>query len=550
MFSHPRKLLTLCIATALLSARADALGVGAIELDSYLGKPLQAEIALDDTGALGLDQLKVRLGSEADYQALGVEHSYLHSQLRIEPVLRNGRSYVRITTREPVGEPYLNFVVAVQWPSGKVVREFTVLLDPAPIEFAAATPHTKTAAAMPEPSAKNSSANDRSAKTPAAKDRAATAPTAPIAIEAGADYTVQSGDSLWRIASRLRTTAPLQQTMNAIAAHNPQAFINGDPTRLKVAALIALPTEADIAATAMGLPPTQSAQDVAAIAVPAAAPDTDTAAAPEPALLAENATLKAQVADLSSSVGVLNQSLGQSEQRLRELEAQLNGVLQQIQQQRATVAALSGDAMPPAAAPVGGSSLINRVNAADLTPEAPIATPWWVHLLYWLGIGGALAWAARAHFWPQRRLAAINVPVAIGAEPQQRTAQVQAPIWGDAPALTARSAIGEMEEAEEIVAAVAEEPPALESNQFDPVDASISAGVFVAFGRFDEAERLLKDALRQAPTRVDLQLQLLDVYLQADRREQFDALAVAIEHGPTTPEILAELAVLRESYRG
>src|SRR5690606_4446591 len=151
------------------------------------------------------------------------------------------------------------------------------------------------------PSAKNSSANDRSAKTPAAKDRAATAPTAPIAIEAGADYTVQSGDSLWRIASRLRTTAPLQQTMNAIAARNPQAFINGDPTRLKVAALIALPTEADIAATATGQPPTQSAQDVAAIAVPAAAPDTDTAAAPEPALLAENATLKAQVADLSSS---------------------------------------------------------------------------------------------------------------------------------------------------------------------------------------------------------------------------------------------------------
>src|SRR5690606_17404460 len=379
MFSHPRKLLTLCIATALFSARADALGVGAIELDSYLGKPLQAEIALDDTGALGLDQLKVRLGSEADYQALGVEHSYLHSQLRIEPVLRNGRSYVRITTREPVGEPYLNFVVAVQWPSGKVVREFTVLLDPAPIEFATTTPHTKTAAAMPEPSAKNSSANDRSA----------TAPTAPIAIEAGADYTVQSGDSLWRIASRLRTTAPLQQTMNAIAAHNPQAFINGDPTRLKVAALIALPTEADIAATAMGLPPTQSAQDVAAIAVPAAAPDTDTAAAPEPALLAENATLKAQVADLSSSVGVLNQSLGQSEQRLRELEAQLNGVLQQIQQQRATVAALSGDAMPPAAALVGGNSLINRVNAADLMPAAPIAKPWWVHLLYWLGIGGA-----------------------------------------------------------------------------------------------------------------------------------------------------------------
>jgi pilus assembly protein FimV len=84
----------------------------------------------------------------------------------------------------------------------------------------------------------------------------------------------------------------------------------------------------------------------------------------------------------------------------------------------------------------------------------------------------------------------------------------------------------------------------------DPVDASISAGVFVAFGRFDEAERLLGQAIEQAPDRTDLKLQLLDVYAQADQPEAFAALAAEIERHASGPEVIAELAVLRESYTG
>jgi pilus assembly protein FimV len=73
--------------------------------------------------------------------------------------------------------------------------------------------------------------------------------------------------------------------------------------------------------------------------------------------------------------------------------------------------------------------------------------------------------------------------------------------------------------------------------------------VFVAFGRFDEAERLLHEALQQNPGRDDLRLQLLDVYLQSDQAEAFETLAEVIEAGPASPETLAELAVLRDSYQ-
>jgi pilus assembly protein FimV len=83
----------------------------------------------------------------------------------------------------------------------------------------------------------------------------------------------------------------------------------------------------------------------------------------------------------------------------------------------------------------------------------------------------------------------------------------------------------------------------------EPVDASISAGVFVAFGRFDEAERLLREALLQDRERDDLKLQLLDVYLQSDQAEPFEQLARSIEESAASSETLAELAVLRDSYR-
>ena len=85
----------------------------------------------------------------------------------------------------------------------------------------------------------------------------------------------------------------------------------------------------------------------------------------------------------------------------------------------------------------------------------------------------------------------------------------------------------------------------------DSVDASISAGVFLAFGRYSEAEQVLQEALQRDPSRHDLKLQLLDVYQQADMREPFEQLAKAIENEcADQPGVVAEVAALRDSYSG
>lgn len=560
---HRRKLLPLCIAASLmtgLSLQAAAIGVGEIHLQSFLGSPLQAEIPLSHLGDLGADQLKVQLGTQGDYSALGVEYTYLHSQLKIEPILKNGEGYVRISTREPIAEPYLNFVLSLRWPQGQLVREFTVLLDP-PTQAVASMPASAvTAAVAPPVAARETTASETAVASPPPHrrqhHRASIAQTVkPAAVSQAGSYVIQRGDSLWRIANKIRPAqVPAEQVMAAIQTLNPSAFINGNPNLLKEAATITLPDAGQMIAS------TGAARSAANTASPAAAA-TEHSVSVQPdspvveQLVEENSALKTQISALTSNVSTLNQSLEQSGQRMHQLESQLNEVLLQMQQQRATMATLSGtpEVRGAAIAQTTGS-VINQVNASELRSPAKAHTPLWVHLLYWLGIGAAATWAVREHFWPQRRLAVAGSTAASGAgygnapvpAPKTRTSVNQPRVADAMPELTL-----DLDALPVATAPVESEEPApqlLKSSE-ESVDASISAGVFVAFGRFGEAEDLLREALAREPARVDLKLQLLDVLMQSDQPGAFDDLAAEIEREAREPETLAELAVLRDSYR-
>jgi len=563
MPNRRHKLLPLCIAASLLSGPAAAIGIGEIHLRSFLGAPLQAEVPLSHIGDLGADQLKVQIGSQSDYGALGVEYSYLHTQLKIEPIIKNGQGYVRITTREPISEPYLNFVLNLHWPQGQIVREFTVLLDPAPLAVPAVASTNQPTTAS-EPQQLDMLADEATVAKPVQKPRAQTR-RVQRDIPAGG-YMTQRGDSLWRVANKLRPAGvSTDQMMSALHAANPAAFIKGDPARLKEAVPLTTPTAEQIAAVSDSAPQSSMAESERAVVAKAPAAESGSAATsqqqPAATLQQENAELKAQVTELTTNVTTLNGSLAQSEQRLHQLESQLNELLVQFQQQRATVAALSGtapDARAAANTVTASGSMISQVNASDLTPPPKAHTPWWVHLMYWLGIGGVALVAIREHFWP-RRLATVGAMAgdnltaaiertAVPVDNDWRGAGENSRYWHHEEPAASATAIDEIEEID--VTAVADTAPDLLKPSDDPVDASISAGVFVAFGRFDEAARLLGQAIEQAPDRTDLKLQLLDVYAQADQPEAFAALAAEIERHASGPEVIAELAVLRESYTG
>src|SRR5690554_7132387 len=128
-----RKLvLAVAAASALMSSNmVQALGVGEINLRSALNQPLDAEIELLQVRDLSSAEIRSVLASPDDFGKAGIDRAFFLTDLTFTPVVQpNGRSYIRVTSSRPVREPYLDFLMEVRWPSGRVLREFTLLLDP------------------------------------------------------------------------------------------------------------------------------------------------------------------------------------------------------------------------------------------------------------------------------------------------------------------------------------------------------------------------------------------------------------------------------------
>jgi uncharacterized coiled-coil protein SlyX len=112
------------------SALAPALGLGDITLHSALNQPLSADIALVDVGGLEEGELSVSLATADEFSRAGVERVLFLNNLKFTPVLRGNRSVIRVTSSKAVKEPFLDFVVQLNQPNGRVLREYTVLIDP------------------------------------------------------------------------------------------------------------------------------------------------------------------------------------------------------------------------------------------------------------------------------------------------------------------------------------------------------------------------------------------------------------------------------------
>lgn len=265
-----RKLvLAVAAATALTSGVAHALGLGNVSVKSFLNQPLEAEIELLEVGGLTALEIKSQLASAEEFSRAGVERQFFLTNLQFTPIISaGGKSVLRITSERSVREPYLNFLVELLWPNGRILREYTVLLDPpmyTPQEIVY-VPATTTPLSTPKATA-------QPAAKPAPARRAA--PASPRRITASGDnqYRVEKNDTLWSIASRVGGSSTTQQTMLAIRDLNPQAFVNGDINRLKAGQVLTLPDDAQI----------QKRSKSAAIAEIKAQSSTQTGSTPEAA---------------------------------------------------------------------------------------------------------------------------------------------------------------------------------------------------------------------------------------------------------------------------
>ncbi|MDF2643135.1 MAG: hypothetical protein K0R45_2408, partial [Pseudomonas sp.] len=245
-----RKLvLAIAAASALSSGMAHALGLGELSVKSTLNQPLVAEIELTDAQGLNAAQVVPSLATTADFAQAGVTRPAFLSDLTFTPVINeSGRSVLRITSSKPVLEPYVKFLVQVLWPNGRLLREYSLLLDPPKFSpeaaAAAASAPAAPAAAPTAPAQLPSTAPTPEAAAPNAPASApapASQPPAPPA-DAPAQYVTVNNDTLWEIAERVRNGGTVQQTMLAIQALNPSAFIGGNINRLKKGEVLRLPT--------------------------------------------------------------------------------------------------------------------------------------------------------------------------------------------------------------------------------------------------------------------------------------------------------------------
>ncbi|MNQ54261.1 hypothetical protein D3C85_683260 [compost metagenome] len=230
-----RKLvLAIAAASALSSGMAHALGLGELTLKSTLNQPLVAEIELLDVKDLTAAEVVPSLASPDDFAKAGVDRQAFLNDLTFTPVLNaSGKSILRVTSSKPLSEPMVKFLVQVMWPNGRLLRDYSVLLDPSKF-----SPQTAEAAAQPT-------------STVAAPVTGATKPS---------QYTTTPRDTLWEIAAKARNGGSIQQTMLAIQALNPDAFIDGNINRLKTGQVLRLPDQAQ----STGLPQAKAIAEVAA----------------------------------------------------------------------------------------------------------------------------------------------------------------------------------------------------------------------------------------------------------------------------------------------
>ncbi|MFB1635187.1 FimV/HubP family polar landmark protein [Pseudomonas sp. AP-1] len=577
-----RKLvLAMAAASALSSGMANALGLGELTLKSAQNQPLDAEIELLDVRDLTAAEVAPSLAPPEEFSKAGVEYPGYLEDLTFTPVINpNGKSVLRVTSSQPLPGSVVKFLVQVMWPQGRLLRDYSVLLDQAKAQG----------------------------------EQPAAANVAP-AVSSASRYTTKRRDTLWQIAARHTQGGSVQQTMLAIQALNPDAFIGNNINQLKVGQVLRLPDQQQI----QSIPQGEAIRDVAeqyaawregrrlgprarqldatrrgaAEATPARIAQGDNLRLVSPGSQAgagsakaisdklavaqesldtsrrDNEELKSRMADLQSQLGKLERLIQLKNDQLARLEAQ------NAADAAAPAASLPGEPAPaqPAATPQAtqGQPVVAPAPAAvDTAPEPAsemaltqgaqrgvlddvMGNP----LLLGLIAGSAflvvlllLLLLARKRKAQQEAEKHLRMARALAEEGERGKdfdlpsssfdeLEVSAPSVTLAPAVVAASAAA---------AAAAEKPAAavvVEAQQNPHASLLAEVEQCIGLGRLNRAADLLEAAIAAEPAHDDLRLKLMEVYARQGDHSAF----VEQEHKLQANEAnIAQVGALKERY--
>jgi pilus assembly protein FimV len=236
-----------------VSSAAQAAGLGRLIVLSSLGAPLVAEIELVSLQPGEEDGLTARIASAEAFRQAGIEPSAALIGVRFAMIRRDGRPVIRVTSPQPVNDPFVDLLVELEWNGGRLVREYTVLLDPPefkgpqaiaaaplvpawpvaqPLPPLEAAPQAQVAALAPE-SRTSAPAAEKPAEKAAAAGRSAAAST----------HEVKRGDTLGAIArANLPAGVTLNQMLIAIYRANQDAFLRENINLVRAGRILNLPT--------------------------------------------------------------------------------------------------------------------------------------------------------------------------------------------------------------------------------------------------------------------------------------------------------------------
>ncbi|MGM0521866.1 MAG: FimV/HubP family polar landmark protein [Pseudomonadota bacterium] len=343
-------LLTLAVSSPLVHA----LGVGEAKVGSALNAPLDASIPLVDAQQYSPETLSVTLGKRSAYASAGLEWSDVIAN--VNATLQGQPPTIRLTSSQPVDAPWLDLLLVIESPSGRHAHEVTLLFDPADYE-AEGTQASQTASqSLSQPQSQLQSQPQASnrvnteSRAESSRTEASRADVSRNAVNAEANHPayVNSGDTLWSVAERLKPEqASVQQMMVALLEANPEVFTSGNINAMRAGFRLDVPTDAHVmrrsaAASADAIDAMNAAwrnrdNGLATVALPdletAANPDEDTPAeqeteasdSPEPGIAdaaivsAEAVSPNAEVVNPSGEAGTLAAQLEQSQAMLAQL---------------------------------------------------------------------------------------------------------------------------------------------------------------------------------------------------------------------------------------
>ena len=575
---------------------AFALGLGDVRLNSALNAPLDAEIELLNTSPEELGSLKATLASRETFARYGLEWpSFLSTVTLTRARNAAGKDVLRLRSTESITEPFLTLLVDVNWGRGRLVREYTVLLDP-PV-FA---PANGSPAAAETPAVAAASSRSGTVDRPAAS-------STPAAPGSAGDYRVAPGDTLSGIARRLKGgfSGSTEQLMVGLYRTNPQAFA-GNMNELLRGSILRMPDAGSVEATASTAASAAIQRDYSAWRGRAGS---GTSGAGRLRLVAPGSNnsdsgtgngAAADAAALRERVGKLEAELSESKRLLALRDNELADLQKRLASARPGSTPPAA-ANPPAAAPPAVSPPVASAETPAVTPPSTDSTPaaatpveptpavparprrqvatapavespsildsvidtlksfWFVPVGVLALLGGMIGlrrWRESRDQVPFGEIAGSDTDVAPGdalsrpplaADSVSDTSRLRRPNIGGEPSsgLVVEESGEHPQPDRARSAAPAQQASGLDTLSgetainLDQSDPMAEADFHMAYGLYDQAADLVKLASSREPERRDLKLKLVEVYFVWGNKDEFLRVARDL-HGSNDPALAAD----------